>query len=814
MERKYPIWSAGLLASVLIFVTVFFSELTVKAVDPIIPISGNAMIVANGIYELTGDHNNLREIQIADGVTDVQLLQENSLIPLTVSITTHNTGTLTLTIKGLNITSEEAGTLELRGSGEVRLVLEGENSLITTTPSLPKTSAAAINVEGAAKIAISGDGSLYAKSGEGAAGIGSSAYNATGTIVINGGTIHAEATNSSYSNSGAGIGGGYSSLPGVININGGNIHAIGAGGGAGIGGGSGGASATIVINGGQIAAQGSYLLYNQVEYSGAGIGGGSNSNGGTIVITGGHIVASGGGGLAAGIGAGVMYNDGYVPETAEIQLHGWNVNSAPGYNGESYIGEVKNEDGVPLLRLTLSFVKFANSQPIAVNGAQINVNGALLTTDANGKINLYVPAGSYQQSDFVLTGADGFRRISLTPETIQVAVGQQNEAVVEWSNHYEVTWHLNGGTMNSTEITSAVYGTSVAAPQSTPARSGYSFDGWYADEQYVQRIQFPIVLAGDTNFYAKWSVYSPSPHTPEFSYTPVIPERNANTNLAELQVKTDVNELQISPSFSPATTAYILRTQAEKIAIDMKAATSASSVSLNNQPFAGALCLDLEWGVNSFVITVKAENGTIKTYKLDVYREIAEPKDSTVQPPDTPLIGFADIAGHWAEEDIKHAASIGIVRGYPDGTLKANHSVTRAEFIVMLAGAMHWEHDETNSLFSDQNAIGDWAKKAIGQAVQAKIIRGYEDGSFRPDAFITRVEMLAMISRVLQLPSLAEVTSFSDDELIPQWAKGFVEDGRLHGVVNGRNGNRFEPFAPATRAESVVMVLRMLDQNQ
>ena len=105
--------------------------------------------------------------------------------------------------------------------------------------------------------------------------------------------------------------------------------------------------------------------------------------------------------------------------------------------------------------------------------------------------------------------------------------------------------------------------------------------------------------------------------------------------------------------------------------------------------------------------------------------------------------------------------------------------------------------------FTDNDQIGKWAKQAVAQAVQTEMINGYEDGSFRPNAHITRAEMAVMIARALKLPLKANsVTVFADDEAIPQWAKSSVEAIRAIVIASGREGNKFVPNETATRAEA------------
>ncbi len=182
--------------------------------------------------------------------------------------------------------------------------------------------------------------------------------------------------------------------------------------------------------------------------------------------------------------------------------------------------------------------------------------------------------------------------------------------------------------------------------------------------------------------------------------------------------------------------------------------------------------------------------------------------------PVNPTINFSDISEHWSEAGIKLAVSSGIVTGYPDGTFKPDHTVTRAEFAVMLMNSLKPNLDGETLIFTDSTKVGAWAQRAVAQAVQAGIIKGYADGSFRPDAVITRAEMAAMIAGAMGQPVDADaVTDFSDDKDIPAWAKGSVAYAKQIGIVQGKGANQFAPQDHATRAEAVTILLSMLTQK-
>ena len=93
--------------------------------------------------------------------------------------------------------------------------------------------------------------------------------------------------------------------------------------------------------------------------------------------------------------------------------------------------------------------------------------------------------------------------------------------------------------------------------------------------------------------------------------------------------------------------------------------------------------------------------------------------------------------------------------GYEDGEVKPNNNITRAEVATIFfrlltddARAYYWS---TDSGFSDVNP-GDWYNTAVATMVQAGILNGYSDGTFKPNASITRAEFATIAARFLSNP--------------------------------------------------------------
>lgn len=188
-----------------------------------------------------------------------------------------------------------------------------------------------------------------------------------------------------------------------------------------------------------------------------------------------------------------------------------------------------------------------------------------------------------------------------------------------------------------------------------------------------------------------------------------------------------------------------------------------------------------------------------------------EPRPSQEQP----AARLSDIGSHWAASFIRDAVTRGLVQGYPDGTFRPEQAMTRAEFAVVLAKALRLRGGGTTLPFMDRDAIGSWARPSIVLAVEAGLLRGYEDNRFRPDRPITRAEIAVIIARGLGVDTAAyTATAFADDADIPAWARGAVEAMRREGLLAGRGGANFAPNAAASRAEVVVLLIRTLEAMQ
>jgi uncharacterized protein YjdB len=171
--------------------------------------------------------------------------------------------------------------------------------------------------------------------------------------------------------------------------------------------------------------------------------------------------------------------------------------------------------------------------------------------------------------------------------------------------------------------------------------------------------------------------------------------------------------------------------------------------------------------------------------------------------------GFSDLNGHWAQKQVEEWADKGLVRGYQDGTFRPNNAVTRAEFVALVNRAMEVEGSGAEVSFKDVKS-GDWFFNDVAAAVSAGYVGGYEDGTFRPNQPITRQEAASIIGRLLNLGSgdASVLAKFKDAGQIGSWARGSVAAVVAEGLMGGYADGTFGPARSITRAETVVVLDR------
>ena len=175
---------------------------------------------------------------------------------------------------------------------------------------------------------------------------------------------------------------------------------------------------------------------------------------------------------------------------------------------------------------------------------------------------------------------------------------------------------------------------------------------------------------------------------------------------------------------------------------------------------------------------------------------------------------FSDVPSTaWYYNNVMQAAANGIVNGRGDGTFDPSASVTRRDFAIMLTQMLGISNDGSAvSPFIDV-ADDDYGVVAIAYCKEHGIISGYEeDGTFRPDATITRQEAASMITKAMGVSEKSS-EKYPDDSSIANWAKDAVYMAKAAGLMEGDAGTgNFRPTSTITRAEAASIMVNALEQ--
>lgn len=113
--------------------------------------------------------------------------------------------------------------------------------------------------------------------------------------------------------------------------------------------------------------------------------------------------------------------------------------------------------------------------------------------------------------------------------------------------------------------------------------------------------------------------------------------------------------------------------------------------------------------------------------------------------PKNPTTSFKDANNAWYSDEINYAVAKGFIKGYSDGTFKPNQAITRAEFAQMISTFVKNGYPGTGSF---KDVKGHWASDAISALYGNKNIKGYGDGTFKPDQKLTRAEAVTILNSV------------------------------------------------------------------
>ena len=175
------------------------------------------------------------------------------------------------------------------------------------------------------------------------------------------------------------------------------------------------------------------------------------------------------------------------------------------------------------------------------------------------------------------------------------------------------------------------------------------------------------------------------------------------------------------------------------------------------------------------------------------------------------LITYPDVAeNYWTYEQVGYIGTLGIIKGYPDGTFRPEGDITRAEMSTLLVRTLVGGDENvplaTNVVFPDV-PIDHWACKYVNLSYENEIVLGYPDGTFQPSGNITRAEGLTMVTRFSKVSEEVYADEFIDVSET-HWAAKTIAGAYKAGMLIYLHAQPFEPSRKLTRAESVEILFR------
>lgn len=172
-----------------------------------------------------------------------------------------------------------------------------------------------------------------------------------------------------------------------------------------------------------------------------------------------------------------------------------------------------------------------------------------------------------------------------------------------------------------------------------------------------------------------------------------------------------------------------------------------------------------------------------------------------------------ELRGHWAQKDLERLSALRIISGYEDGTIRPDANVSREQFAKLLVDSLGvpYAHSAT-PVFHDVSDTS-WSAAYIRTAVSEGIIdpTEYAGGRFEPGKPLTRMEMAVWVARAMQLEPDESALAFADADSIAVH-RGLIGASVKNGIISGMPNNLFVPEGEVTRAQAAAILNRMLNK--
>ena len=406
-----------------------------------------------------------------------------------------------------------------------------------------------------------------------------------------------------------------------------------------------------------------------------------------------------------------------------------------------------------------------------LNGGTASGNPTSYTVES-ATITLNQPT----KTGYTFTGWSGTDLTGEDNLTVTIPAGSTGDRsyTAHWSlNTYSITYDLNGGTVSGNPDFYTVESAAITLNQ--PTRIGYTFTGWSGTNLTGEdnlTVTIPTGSIGNRSYTAHWSLNT-------YSITYDLDGGTAFGNPDSYTV--------------------------ESAAITLNEPTKAGYV------FTGWSGTDLV-GEDNLTVTIPA--GSIGDRRYTAHWEFDPTIIAALNP--TPNVDFLDVSRtDWFYYDVRYVCENGLMNGTSRNRFSPYSTATRGMLVTILYRMENEPRCFGSAAFSDVKP-GAYYEKAVVWASQNNIVSGYTDGTFRPDAPVTREQLASILYRYTlyrgQDVSAGETTSltgYGDAQTVSNYALPAMRWACGTGILQGANG-KLNPSGLATRAQLAAMLHRYL----
>ena len=335
---------------------------------------------------------------------------------------------------------------------------------------------------------------------------------------------------------------------------------------------------------------------------------------------------------------------------------------------------------------------------------------------------------------------------------------------------YEITFDANGGQCDTTSMYTDTTGKLSALP--TPTRGGYTFDGWFTEQSGGTAVTTETVYDKNTTLYAHWTAI---------------------------------------PSGSSSYMIDVIESTHGTVTASPKWASSGRIVTLTVTPDEG-------YELAALTVTDKNGNDVALTNNGDGTYTFKMPTSKvTVKATftkDLVTLPFIDVhPDDWFYDPVCYVYSQGLMTGTSATTFEPNTSLSRAMLVAVLH-RLEGSPAASGSDFTDV-ADGDWYAQAVNWAASVGVVNGFDDGTFQPNAAITREQMAAILRNYaaykgMDVTAVGDLSAYTDAASVSDWAKDSVQWMVGSGLLGGYEDGTLRPHGTTTRAEVASVLQRYL----